>query len=297
MRTSSQTAQVSSPVASGGTEHRAALRDLDRWKEKIEIRLDNRQVAFLFFGSALIACLLFILGVVVGKRLESRGHAMAPDIEDPLALLDRVASTVAPTQVPRSFGEVAISRAHASTSASISARPSRPLPERKVAVVTPPAPPAEVVIDEAPVRAEPKAPKKVVNVVPPPVAELPTKVVPALPKAVETPVARAAAVAPQAATPEILPPSGMSKPGMPAAVAGRPRFMLQVGSFAQRAEAEAFASGFAGERPIVVASELPGKGTWYRIRVGGFANFKEAVDAKLAFERRYNKIALVIGPL
>ncbi|HEY0711966.1 MAG TPA: SPOR domain-containing protein [Polyangia bacterium] len=73
--------------------------------------------------------------------------------------------------------------------------------------------------------------------------------------------------------------------------------MLQVGSFAQRAEAEAFASGFAAERPIVVTSELPGKGTWFRVRVGGFANFKEAVDAKLAFERRYNKIALVIGPL
>ncbi|HEY0713177.1 MAG TPA: hypothetical protein VGF45_10925, partial [Polyangia bacterium] len=95
MRTSSPTAQVSSPIGSAGAEHRA-LRDLDRWKDKIEIRLDNRQVAFLFFGSALIACLLFILGVVVGKRLESRGHAMAPDIEDPLALLDRVASTVAP---------------------------------------------------------------------------------------------------------------------------------------------------------------------------------------------------------
>ncbi|HEY0706144.1 MAG TPA: hypothetical protein VGG33_05070, partial [Polyangia bacterium] len=103
MRQSSSTAQVSGPVAVPGTEHRG-LRDLDRWKDKIEIRLDNRQVAFLFFGSALIACLLFILGVVVGKRLESRGHALAPDIEDPLALLDRVASTVPPSQPTRSFG-------------------------------------------------------------------------------------------------------------------------------------------------------------------------------------------------
>src|SRR5437868_15469999 len=70
-----------------------ALRDVERWKDKIEVRLDNRQVFFLFFGSALVACLLFILGVIVGKRLESRGKAMAPEIEDPLALLDKVAAS------------------------------------------------------------------------------------------------------------------------------------------------------------------------------------------------------------
>src|SRR5689334_16462323 len=70
-----------------------ALRDVERWKDKIEVRLDNRQVFFLFFGSALVACLLFILGVIVGKRLESRGRAVAPEIEDPLALLDKVAAS------------------------------------------------------------------------------------------------------------------------------------------------------------------------------------------------------------
>src|SRR3954471_6032348 len=69
------------------------LRDIERWKDKIEVRLDNRQVFFLFFGSALVACLLFILGVMVGKRLESRGKAVAPEIEDPLALLDKVAAS------------------------------------------------------------------------------------------------------------------------------------------------------------------------------------------------------------
>ena len=37
----------------------AALRDVDRnaerWRDKIELRLDNRQVFFLFFGSAVVA--------------------------------------------------------------------------------------------------------------------------------------------------------------------------------------------------------------------------------------------------
>jgi cell division protein FtsN len=85
-----------------------------------------------------------------------------------------------------------------------------------------------------------------------------------------------------------------------AAVASRgskPRFMLQVGSFPVRAEAEAFAATFAGQNPTVVAWELPGKGLWYRVRVGNFQTFKEAIDAKMVFEKKHNKIALVIGPL
>jgi len=74
------------------------LRDIERWRDKIEVRLDNRQVFFLFFGSALVACMLFVLGVIVGKRLESRGRAVSPEIEDPLALLDKVATSPRPAQ-------------------------------------------------------------------------------------------------------------------------------------------------------------------------------------------------------
>ncbi|HSS40087.1 MAG TPA: SPOR domain-containing protein [Polyangia bacterium] len=70
---------------------RDADRSVERWREKIEIRLDNRQVFFLFFGSAVVACMLFVLGVMVGKRIESRGQAeAAAPPADPLAALDRV---------------------------------------------------------------------------------------------------------------------------------------------------------------------------------------------------------------
>jgi DedD protein len=64
-------------------------RNIERWREKIEVKLDNRQVFFLFFGSAVVACMLFVLGVMVGKRIESRGQAEAPQLQDPLAALDR----------------------------------------------------------------------------------------------------------------------------------------------------------------------------------------------------------------
>jgi DedD protein len=219
------------------------LRDVDRWKDKIEVRLDNRQVAFLFFGSALVACLLFILGVIVGKRLESRGRALAPEIEDPLALLDRVAST---TAAPRR------------EEAAPSVAPSRPASRAEAPTRKPAATPAPAVA----------------AVTPPPAAREPT-----------------APVVPSART-EPVPAATVKEAGRPKA-----RFMLQIGSFPDRAEAEAFAGGFPSERPIVVVSEIPGKGTWYRVRLGAFQTFRDGVDAKMVFEKRYNKIALVVGPL
>src|SRR3954468_1729910 len=67
------------------------MRDLDRWKDKVELSLDGRQIFFLFFGSAIAACLIFVLGVLIGKRIEARALALQPaPIEDPLAALDQL---------------------------------------------------------------------------------------------------------------------------------------------------------------------------------------------------------------
>ena len=251
------------------------LRDVDRWKDKIEVRLDNRQVAFLFFGSALVACMLFILGVIVGKRLESRGRALAPEIEDPLALLDRVAATAPPPATP------------AADEAEVPAPATRPA--KTVKREPPPAAVAPAVVEDDPIEApgpveRPAAPKPAEKPIEKPAAKPVEKLVE---KPAEKPVAPT-----EVKSADIMPPSFETKDA-----GKKPRFMLQIGSFPDKAEAEAYASGFAAERPIVVMSEIPGKGTWYRVRLGGFQAFKDAVDAKSVFERRYNKIALVVGPL
>ena len=132
-----------------------ALRDVDRnaerWRDKIELRLDNRQVFFLFFGSAVVACMLFVLGVMVGKRIESRGQAASPELQDPLAALDRAhkpVAGVAPAPAPqltfpntliappreaREGGEARVDGAGAEAGARAPRRPSRsrrPLPRR-----------------------------------------------------------------------------------------------------------------------------------------------------------------------
>lgn len=64
------------------------------YKDKIEIVLDNRQIFYLFFGGSVIVGLVFVLGVMVGRRVEARGHlerGQPHTAVDPLAALDRLA--------------------------------------------------------------------------------------------------------------------------------------------------------------------------------------------------------------
>jgi DedD protein len=128
---------------SGTAMEDRGLRDIERWRDKIEVRLDNRQVFFLFFGSALVACMLFVLGVIVGKRLESRGRAVSPEIEDPLALLDKVATSPRPAQSGVTFPQAlfgAASKASASDKHAKKAMlPAATTPEEEPVARKPPA--------------------------------------------------------------------------------------------------------------------------------------------------------------
>lgn len=68
-------------------------READLYKDKIEVSLDGRQIFYLFFGGAVIVGLVFVLGVMVGRRVEARGHvdrARTTAAVDPLAALDRL---------------------------------------------------------------------------------------------------------------------------------------------------------------------------------------------------------------
>ncbi|HEX4449993.1 MAG TPA: SPOR domain-containing protein [Kofleriaceae bacterium] len=68
-------------------------RESELYKDKIEVSLDGRQIFYLFFGGAVIVGLVFVLGVMVGRRVEARGHvdrAKTAAAVDPLAALDRL---------------------------------------------------------------------------------------------------------------------------------------------------------------------------------------------------------------
>jgi septal ring-binding cell division protein DamX len=307
------------------------LRDVERWRDKIEVRLDNRQVFFLFFGSALVACLLFVLGVVVGKRLESRGRAVAPDVEDPLALLDKVATTPRSPQTPAMTFPQTLFGGKNGQSKKTELKPVEP--KGTEASKSNPAQPAEtgkptefvkkaesskaasVAPDKAATKAspgrvtalldsKPAEPGKAAQ--PKPMADKPMAAVPAgapkpaVPASVSKPSKAPIVAAPATPPPAEVTTAPSTNASVPVigAVAtesakGKAHFTLQLSSFQSRGEAEAFAAKFGSEKTYLVTSEIPGKGTWYRVRVGDFATAKDAIAGKLAFEKAHGVIAYV----
>src|SRR5262245_53769533 len=98
-----------------------ATREPELYKDKIEVSLDGRQIFYLFFGGAVIIGLVFVLGVLVGRRVEARGHLDRAETQaetDPLAALDRLERSdrlsfhgalrggEAPTDVEKAIGDI-----------------------------------------------------------------------------------------------------------------------------------------------------------------------------------------------
>ncbi len=273
------------------------LRDIERWRDKIEVRLDNRQVFFLFFGSALVACMLFVLGVIVGKRLESRGRAISPDIEDPLALLDKVATSPRPAPSGVTFPQALLGTPSKASAAdrhvkkeTLPLHPAandRATAVKPIALAEPVALPAEVSSGKgAAARTTATEGKS------PPVAKAENR-------SGETSASDKAGDSKPSPPQARLATTKEAKPAsIPTIAAGvdsknKGRFTLQLSSFQDKTEAEAFAQKFDGERPYMVVSEIPGKGTWYRVRVGDYPSAKDAAAAKQSFEKKHSVIAYV----
>jgi cell division septation protein DedD len=234
--------------------------------DKLELKLDNRQVFFLFFGSAVVACMLFVLGVMVGKRIESRGQAeAAPALQDPLAALDRARQPPAGVAAPDSqlsFPSSLLGGAGAGKSPAHAAapKPAKPAPiaaPKPVAMATPK--PAAVAAPKLAVVAPPKP------------------IVPAAAKPLVPAAAKPVAAKPVVASGDAPKPRG--------------KYTLQLSTFATAEDAQTFVDHYPGA--FVVAGDVPGKGTTYRVRYGNFASYQEATAAKESFEKQHNMIALV----
>jgi cell division septation protein DedD len=203
--------------------------------------------------------MLFVLGVIVGKRIESRGRAEAPEISDPLAVLDRAG------QPKPAAGEAP--REELTFPKTLIRGPSKGRAPAPLAAHAPAAP------------AAPKAPAAAPKA-PPPIA----------PK----PVAPVAAKVPAPAAPKPAAPVAVKPP--PAAAPAAPKvgkFTLHLGAYPTKEEADAQARKYAAQGAFVVAAQVPEKGTVYRVRCGNFPSYAEATAAKSAFEKQTNSIALV----
>ncbi len=65
------------------------MREMHKWKDKVEVSLDNRQIFFLFFGLSVVGCFVFALGVMVGRRVDWNAEGQVAALAgDSLAVLD-----------------------------------------------------------------------------------------------------------------------------------------------------------------------------------------------------------------
>ncbi len=238
------------------------IRDADRIRDKLEVSLDGRQVFFLFFGGAVVACLVFVLGVMVGKRLEGRERvarvAATSAAVDPLAALDELG---ADEKADGHAEELVFPSALTTAGDKARQRPLGPadiLPARSYA-------PDGIAV----ILASHKAAAATFKM-PDPAAE---------PSASSgKPAAEPAAAAP-------------AQPTAPTT----PKFTLQISSFQERAEADALVSRLtaAGYKPFVVMSDVPDRGIFFRVRLGAFPTRDEALVAKQDFEDKQHIIAYV----
>jgi cell division protein FtsN len=73
------------------------------------------------------------------------------------------------------------------------------------------------------------------------------------------------------------------------------KYCLQLSSFQDKREAELFMAKLKteGMKPFIIASVIAGRGIWFRVRLGAFATWEEALTAKQDFEKKHNSIAYV----
>lgn len=133
---------------------------------------------------------------------------------------------------------------------------------------------------------------------PPPTDRLPVVPLPAQAVLEATPVVtrprdaltRAASDAAQIDTP---PPSAESAP------AGHEGgYQLQVSSFRTQAEAQAFADQLRARshKAYVVEAHVPGRGTWFRVRIGPFQTLPAATSYRAGFETREHVVPFIVPP-
>jgi len=189
-----------------------------RWlREKIELTIDDRQVAALAVGALLLLSGMFALGLMVGMQVARR--SAQPAISGDLAALDA----------------------------------QRALAQR--------APVREAAAPE-PAREELPLPPATVDVAPPRPAALASEGPAALPEA-------------------------PADPG---------RFTVQLGASQDRSDAAHLAARAvgAGLKAYVSEARLPGKGIWYRVRVGAFADKESAERFRRDVERELRTSAVVM---
>jgi cell division septation protein DedD len=264
------------------------MRDTHRMREKYDLSLDSRQVVSLLIGGIVVLGAVFVLGVLVGKKLAGTPHAdRAPDLltaldhksdaleraraAPPLTFQEELTKPAAPAPtVVRAPAAAAPAVATSNSQASATPAPTASTPSASKIVPAARPPPATPAV----AATEPKPATK---------AEPEKKAEPARAAHVESVATRSA---PAAAQPV---------PKVPEATSSTGAFTLQLGASPNRDDAERQASRLRekGYAPYIVTAEVPGKGTWYRVRMGSFPTKDAATRYLQDFKRETQAEAFV----
>lgn len=239
------------------------MRDAGRIREKIEIVLDSRQVVSIVVGSAVVLGIVFYLGVTVGRDLAA---AQPAPPADPLEQLDRQAERLAEKLTfPDALTDEPAPGAAAQRAADEALAAADEAAAKKAAT--------EKAAEEKAAEEKAAAEKAA--------AERAAAEKLAAEKAAAEKAAAEKAAADEAAAEKLAAAKAATvRAEEPRATvaAEETMFTVQVGAMPTRSEADALAARLRskGLSPYVVAADIPGKGVFYRVRLGRFRTRDEA---------------------
>ena len=258
---------------------------LERW----DVSLDHRQLFFILFGTAAVACMVFVMGIYVGKRLEARASvgtscgASIDDLDkipdDPVTftfhkvLVRKVKNPNLPPEVYEMahFGETGSAKGSVASGFGLdqgSGLDRAASPDKGSGMATGDS-------RQGTGRARGLAANGLVRH-----------------KGRRFGMGAAARVRTHGAQG----PAVQSRHNAAAKVrTTKRRFTLQVSSFRSRKEAGAMIHKLEikGFKPYLMTSYIPKRGMWYRVRVGAFGSWGTAMGAKKRFEKEWRMTAYV----
>jgi len=263
------------------------MRQFDRVKEKVEIRLDNRQIGGLIIGCLAIAAGVFFAGFQVGQDYRAEVPA-----DTALAFADTTGMTASdalasPVATPSNSGTTAPSTASNTYTYD--------------RVLTAPAPRAKVedptlqfianTTDELRRNGGETRTRDLAGPRPLPEAVESEETVGGTTEAAEPAVAAQSAEAtarPAESAAADAPGNNGIESDAPASDAPTIThgYTIQVKAFRENREARQFMNALseAGYKPYLLAADVPGKGRFYRVRLGRFSSLAEATTHQTAFE-------------
>ncbi len=252
------------------------MRDSHRLKEKYELSLDNSQIVTITVASLVVLGGVFMLGVVVGKKLSAETAALTQ--QQPADLLG---------QLDRKTDALENMKADAALTFQDELTRKAPTLVAEPPVVRPVETPKPVA----------EAPKPVEVPVAVAVAPKPEPVKPPAdePKLPEAP--KAEPVATRTVDGGGLKEAFGKVQRAPVDTAADGSWTVQLSAYQDRAEADRFAAGLRdkGYAPYIVEANIAGKGTWYRVRMGRFGS-KDAASRYMDDFRRETAMNAMVTP-